>query len=312
MKKLLLTLFALGMLFLTGCYESITGYKLVGEYQSPAPVGYWDGSKLNYDKDGGLKLSIALGESALSDFSTPQLNEVKLPGKIALSVANTIRKEPWPDFAKLNPDKLTLADVIKISPFLSGIYSGQISPGFCLIYDKSQLKSIAVFAKKSYLQILNPKSLSAEKEIKIETNSLNFVSKLACSDDLQYLAIAYHGIGSFYHTIDIYKLNQESNTYQFRNRFDQYSKHYREMSFDDMKIDNGLLMIKLNKGARRTIKTSRILFYNLKKNLIESVYALRDVSFVNSAAVTPDLEYLIIVKESLKLYRRNSKNTKDK
>jgi hypothetical protein len=84
------------------------------------------------------------------------------------------------------------------------------------------------------------------------------------------------------------------------------------MSFGDMKIDNGLLMIKLNKGARRTIKTSRILFYNLKKNLIESVYALRDVSFVNSAAVTPDLEYLIIVKESLKLYRRNSKNTKDK
>ena len=54
------------------------------------------------------------------------------------------------------------------------------------------------------------------------------------------------------------------------------------------------------------------MFYNLKKNLIESVYALRDVSFVNSAAVTPDLEYLIIVKESLKLYRRNSKNTKDK
>ena len=310
-KKLLLIFMVLWALLLTGCYDTITGYELVGEYPCPSPLGYWGGSKLSYDQNGGLKLSVALGKSEHPELSKTQPKAVKLSGKTEFVIEKFIYQEPWTDFTNLNPDKLTISEVLKQAPFLLRIYSGQIHPCFCPIFDQSQLKSLAVFTKNSYLQILNPQSLSIEKEMKVETNIRDFVSKIACSYDLQYLAIGSRGIEPFDHTIEIYKLNQESNTYQFYNRFDKHSKHHRKMFFSDMTINNDMLVINLQTGARSTIKTSKIVFYNLKKDFIESVYFSKNISFVNSAAVTPDLEYLIIVGEPLKLYRRITKNSGD-
>ncbi len=278
-----IALATLASLLLTGCYETVTGYKLIGEYQSPAPPGYWGDSKLSYNKNKELQLSIALEKSTLSEFSQPPQKEVKLPGIPTLSVQNIIREKG-------------------LSSFALPVFAGVMSPYFHLIYEGSRLKAIVHFTPNSHLQILNPQGWSVKNEIKVEKTREAFVRAITCSDDLQYLAVSYSYSPTLPldHAIEIYKLNNQSNTFRFHRTL--YLHH--GMFFSNMLIDNNMLIINLQKGARSTIKTSRVIFYDLEKESVECEYIKKNHTFVRAAAVTPDHEYLIITADTIRLYRR--------
>ena len=287
MKKFLLVLFALSALFLTGCYETITGYELVGEYQSSVPLGYWGDSKLSYNQNGNLKLSIALEKSTLSEFSEPQLEEVKLSGKTNLSVKNIIRQQG-------------------LSSFEFPIFFGLMSPYLHLRYEDSQLKEIVRLEKNSHLQILNAQDWSVKNEMKVDKFSDAFIKEITYSEDLQYLAIAYCVKEPLDHIIEIYRLNNKNKTYQFHRIFDCRTEYHSGMFFDNMAVDNNMLIIRLVRGTRSTIKTSKLVFYNLKNDSVECEYIKTNHSFVRAAAVTPDHKYLIITDDTIRLYRRTS------
>ena len=298
--------------FLCGCYsEKISGYDFLTELPLDVGIVPWDDVYLT-NQNGAMILAVRGGKRK------PRSEKITKTKKLIIKYIPRSNHEVQidsTDFYKqsVNYKIWSLRRCTDEKLIWSKKLDGRCDYPY-LIYDNFNLKNIALLFNLPQIHsliLLDPRDGNIVKKLDFNVRLIHPIGNMVCSTNLDFVVMAY-APNMFDSELLVYSLDKGRNVFTFLRSIPLPIKHHDDMAFEDMKLINEILVISLSKGNRYSIiPQQKVVFIDLKNDLIISEISLKSQDKIMNAGITSDKKYLILLITTsqgsiLRLYRRHS------